>query len=375
MDRKIDVNKKSESIALSLMHTWLVNAVENYQQIKEALADGRAECLGNIRGKHFKRPALVVGSGPTLALCLPHLKAFIEKTNCVVFSAMSNINTLLKYDIKPDYLCIYDANDRHEDEFFGIDGVDPKMYENTPMITYPEADPGFVKYWMEIGNKIYFHMRGTVRQEATPYNHYLMITLPTIYVFNQNIPKPIKSGIFNVGCVANQATVVSQELGCNPIYQVGVNFGYPMRKKHINPQIMKNGKWVDSGYGQNSEDDERNFESDNGVLTDETNILYKLALLTVWHMSRQDMVELSKDGIYGIMNELPKLDIIDGINGKKAGKILPVKRKAVVRKYYEDHGYGKTPEPENQTISISLRGESFLERIFPRLRKKHPSSL
>jgi hypothetical protein len=210
------------------------------------------------------------------------------------------------------------------------------------MIIPPEYDPDMIKFWLGLGNKIYFHLRGTGGNDNEIYAHYLMKLLPMAYVFSPEIKNPIRAGIFNCGCVANQELLAASTMGCNPLYLCGVNFGYPMNKAHIKPQIYDGEKWIDFEYQKDFANvNAAQFESDHGVLTDVTNVMYKNATIMIWSQTLADMYEVSVDELWGILDLIPKIDLkalAAGINVEHK-KVSIEDRMMAVSAYREAHGY------------------------------------
>lgn len=339
MDRKIDIFGMSEKISDTQVARWLINSVENYQLIKKLMAEGKAGTVLDIAEIHKGRSSIVVGSGPTLEMCMPYMKDIVEKTDPIILCGMSNIGIFLQHDIQPHYMCVYDARDVPTDKFFAIDSLKERL-NGVPLIVNPECDPSMLEFWAnELKNPIYFFMRGTPDRSEDFYTHYLMGFLPQIYVVNPFMKRPLKYGIFNIGCVANIEVVVASQLGCNPINLVGVNFGYPDGKLHVNPVKLTDKGWEGTGYGQRTPEGKSFFESDNGVLTDEVNILYKMALLGLWGQLEQDVVEITVDGKYGILDLLPKHDVALLANGEFADQINREERIKVLKEYHKRHGY------------------------------------
>jgi hypothetical protein len=273
-------------------------------------------------------------------MCLPHLKDFIKKTNAVVYCGMSNIGILLENAIVPDYMCVYDCRDLPYDKRFGLDSLKDVLAE-IPLITMPEINRSMIEFWP--GN-IYMFMRGTAARDHHIYTHYLMEFLPLVYVRNPFLPKKLKLGLFNIGCVANIEAVAAAQLGADQIYLVGVNYGYPDNKLHVNPAVKDGEGWKNTDYLQDEEIlDEmlsREIYSDDGTLTDLTNVMYKLALLTIWANSPQEFIEVSVNDKWGILELIPRMDMQDFL---ETGDFPPATtipdRREKMKEYYDSHGY------------------------------------
>ena len=368
MEPKVEIYKHSNNIAMANLGTWLINAVENYEVIKKRMKEGTLESLGELTNVHKDRPAVVIGSGPTLEMCLPYLKDFIAKTNAVVYCGMSNIGILIENTIIPDYMCVYDCRDYPDDARFGIAGLKEVLAE-IPLITMPEISRKMIEFWP---GKIYMFMRGTAARDHHIYTHYLMEFLPLIYVRNPFIEKKLKLGLFNIGCVANIEAVASAQLGADPIYLVGVNYGYPDQKLHANPSVKTAEGWGKSDYQQKREDLEevlsRKVYSDGGTLTDYTNVMYKLALLTIWANSPQEFIEVSINDKWGILEMLPRMDIKDFLStGEIPPSLSPPDRVAMQRGYYDKHGYAPSdfipPKGEKLHLYESLIADDLKHNI------------
>jgi hypothetical protein len=233
------------------------------------------------------------------------------------------------------------------------------------MITSPEYDHDFIKFWLGLGNEIYFHLRLTGGSDNDIYIHYLKNFLPTAYYRSPDLKNPIGAGIYNVGCVANHELISAAYMGCNPIYLVGVNFGYPMKKWHVNPLIFSGGKWIHSNYSQDQPDEDqtkRQFISDNGVLTDETNIMYKHATIISWARLKADVYEASVKNLWGILDLLPKADMRKVADGTALLERVPrVERENRINKYREKHGYQPIPWSQGEILIPREDGTALTE--------------
>ncbi len=288
---------------------------------------------------------MCIGSGPTLTPSLPYLKEWQEQTGGLVYCGLSNINLLMSAGIKPSYFVIYDFRDTPDDPKMPL-STEPGFYDGIPMIIPPEYDPKMIKFWLGTGNPVYFVMRGAGGNPDTdPYISYLHRLLPAIFAQNEEI-KPenrLYTGFINVGCVANQEIFCATVMGCDPIYLCGVNLGYPERKAHIKPMIYKDGEYTESEYVPPFSAEgllKGQCISDNGLLTDTINLMYKHATLFIWMSNRLDLYELTIDGLYGILDVLPKIDIKDLVSGKAVHiKVTMQERQKIMQKYRADHAY------------------------------------
>lgn len=342
MDRKLNVYETSDRIAKNQLARWMINAVENYQLIKRALGEGKADTLLAVADTVRGRPAIITGSGPTLELSMPYMKDVVERHDPVIFCGLSNIGIYLQNGIRPHFMCVYDSRDTPHDNWFALDSH-KKELKGIPLIVNPECDPSMLDFWInELGNPVYFFMRGTLDQSNDIYTHYLMGFLPQIYVVNPFIPRPLKFGIFNIGCVANIEMVAASQLGCGPLYLDGVNLGYPDGNLHANPVKKTDKGYEATGYSQETVyvmDGEDYFEADNGVLTDDINVLYKMALLTVWADTEADVFELTAEGKYGILDLPTKFPIERLAMGEQVTDLTIEEKKEKLKAYYRDHGY------------------------------------
>lgn len=316
----------------------------NYETIKNALNDDKAFSIARLGGKHVGKPAVCIGSGPTLTPSLPYLKEWQEQTGGIIYCGLSNINLLMSAGIKPTYFVIYDFRDRPDDPPSMALSTEPDFYKGIPMIISPEYDPGMIKFWLNTGNPIYFAMRGAGGNPDTdPYISYLHRLLPAIYAQNEEIKAENRlfTGFINVGCVANQEIFCATVMGCDPIYICGVNLGYPENKAHIKPMIRKDGKFVEQEYVADfTEPMKGQCYADNGVLTDTINLMYKHATLFIWMSNRLDLYELTIDGLYGILDVLPKIDIKDLVAGKAVHiKVTMQERQKIMQEYRKNHNY------------------------------------
>ena len=285
----------------------------------------------------------MIGSGPTLIPNLPFIKKWKSNTGGKIYCGLSSINILLQAGIRPDFLNIYDARDTHTDPAFGIESAPEGYYNGIPMITAPEYDHDFIKYWLEVRkNPVYLHLRQTGGGDNPVYLYYLNNLLPMAYNHSPDLKHPITAGIYNVGCVANHELITAAYMGCDPIFLVGVNFGYPMKKYHVRPMIYKGGKWVQSDYLKDEAKKEHpdQFLSDHGVLTDSCNVMYKHATITFWARLRSDVYEASINNLWGILDIIPKADMRKvAVNKAILEKVSRRDREKRINDYRKKHGY------------------------------------
>ena len=366
MEKKVNIHAISENCINGMLQGWFLNAVVNYEQVKNALNEEKAFDLAKLLGKYDGVPAMVIGSGPTLIPCLPYIKKWKDKTGGKIYCGLSNINILMTAGIKPDFLNIYDIRDTHKDPAFGIESAPEGYYDGIPMITSPEYDSEFIRYWMEVRkNPIYFHLRLTGGGDNAFYLFYLKNLLPMAYYHSPELKHNISAGIYNVGCVANHELITAAYMGCDPIYLCGVNFGYPMKNDiHVSPMIYKGGKWVKSDYladwkknGVSDKEKENQFIGDNGVLTDSVCVMYKHAAIISWARLRADIYEASVNNLWGILDIIPKVDMRKVASGKAIlERVSRADREKRINVYRKKHNYQEIPWSDGE-IAIPIEDD------------------
>ncbi|MBU2395808.1 MAG: DUF115 domain-containing protein, partial [Gammaproteobacteria bacterium] len=198
MEKKVNIHAISENCINGMLQGWFLNAVRNYEQIKNALNEEKAFCMSKLLGAYDGVPGMVIGSGPTLIPNLPYIRKWKKRTGGIIYCGLSNINILMNAGIKPNFMNIYDIRDTHKDPSFGLTDSPEGYYDGIPMVTAPEFDHDFIKYWMEVRkNPIYFHLRLTGGSDNNIYLYYLKNLLPMAYYHSPDLKHNISAGIYN----------------------------------------------------------------------------------------------------------------------------------------------------------------------------------
>ena len=125
-------------------------------------------------------------------------------------------------------------------------------------------------------------------------------------------PPCIKICPGNSGCTSNNAIQLAHFLGYDPLFLIGVDFGYPEGKERCIRWVLVDGEW--ENIGADSYSDRSLHKADNGVLTTEEQIEYKSAMMAVYKWDKPQLFDCSE----GIITELPKLNFEEVV--KKNGR-------------------------------------------------------
>jgi len=270
--------------------TWIHNGMENYQTIKKDFS--KKNCCITSHPRPMNRPAIIIGSGPSLDEAAPLLKDWKHP----IFSPTSALFSILRWGRKPDYACAFDSLwSLYEDFKF-------KKYswEGTTLITHPNAEPKLLEAWK--WNKYYF-------RRMFQGHEFFELTFPMMFPW-------IKIGFRFTGCVVNNAVSIASFLGFSPIFLVGVDFGWKDKKntKSTTWEETKDG-WVMQPNIPMS-DTRKCIEYRNGTFTHPEYISFKRGLLGIINSEMEtDFVNCSN----GLVDELAEANIEEVIKNQGYG--------------------------------------------------------
>lgn len=165
---------------------------------------GHAKDLGVLDGVGKGKPAIVIGSGPSLMDALPYLKDW----EGAIFTNTSQFGTLIYAGRQPEYVDVADPRIEDWEMKFPVD------WRKSSLITTPGMMPKYLEWWK--GQK-YF-----VRIYEPGYELYRNIW-PTAYQFIATSTLPF----------ANQppfAISHALSMGYDPIFLVGCDYGFPYNR-------------------------------------------------------------------------------------------------------------------------------------------------
>ena len=321
--------QRNIGVLYSWFPTWIKQSAWNLRRITEEYdtKPRRVKSLyelqpnstkPNFNKLRMKRgPAIIVGAGPSLDYNVEKLK----KSKMPTFVPETLVGTLKYHGVRTDYVMNYDCAQHWEPYLKGLD------VKNDTLITHPAVDPELIEEWP--GEKIYYLMHHIAEVERSTLIDGMslddMIETIKKQVFgseffeamNPILYPQIQTTILNAGCIVNNAIQVANFMGYGPLFLVGVDFGFVNDQSRAKNYYMKKGKWELSEpvHGITTENVGRTlYTSNNGIVTTEEMMEYKLALMSIYRIEKSQLYDCSD----GIITELPKIDIAEVI--KKNGK-------------------------------------------------------
>ena len=288
-------DERNRGILAAWLPYWVKNAFENYAHIMEE-AKSEHMCVSTIE-KVKGKPAVIVGSGPSLDKTAPFLKDW----KGAVFACGSNALIPTRWGHKPEYICVFDGGDTLYPKLMGYD------WTGSTLLTHPSISPLILQNW-KWKKKYYLMMHFGVQwfEEIQPLAYGDFMRMPW------QAPPCIKICPGNSGCTSNNAIQLAHFLGYDPLFLIGVDFGYPEGKERCTRWVWVDGEW--KNIGADSYNDRALHEADNGVTTTEEQIEYKSAMMAVYKWDKPQLFDCSE----GIITELPKLNFEEVV--KKNGR-------------------------------------------------------
>jgi len=298
-------DERNTGILKAWLPFWVRNAFENYPHIMKEAATQHMS-LENLKGTE-KGPAVVIGSGPSLNETAP----LLGKWKGAVFTSGSNALVATRWGHQPEYICVFDAGDTMYPKLFGYD------WEGSTLLCNPSITPYILKNWK--WKKYYYLMR---HHGVQWFDEILPLAFGDFLRFPYQAPPCIRIGVSNAGCTVNNAIQLAHYIGYDPIFLIGVDFGYPYDAngkpmERCTRWVKSFGEWKDVGIEETH--DRKLHMSDNGILTTEEQIEYKNAMMTVYKLDKPQLFDCSN----GIITELPKVDFKEVVekNGKGFEKL------------------------------------------------------
>ncbi len=180
---------------------WAKNSAVNYPIVSEAWG------IRFLRNSAKGIPAVVVGIGPSLDESIEALKYAHER--CIIIATDAAVRPLLRHGIRPDLVVNYDARDEQKTMWETIDTSDLILVANS--VTSPHT----IEAWK--GKHFFFNMMQLDDEFATN-------ILPAMYPHLGDLP--------NMGTVGNGAIYLANEMGCGPIFAVGMDLCYREENPH-----------------------------------------------------------------------------------------------------------------------------------------------
>ena len=195
----------------SWRNTWVSQAKANHEKFGPFKDKG----IGKLWGKHHLKPAIVVGSGPSLKYNAAEL---LENPGIPVISCLHNFHFLEDLGVKVDYYVTLDAGPvtieeiseggtKSEDEYWALT-------KNRTLLAYIGTHPGLLEKWQ---GEIYFYSCPLPDQG-------LMDEIEKIEKF--------RTSVSTGGNVLGACTYIAKAFfGCNPIAFIGADFSFSYSDK------------------------------------------------------------------------------------------------------------------------------------------------
>ncbi|MFA4971747.1 MAG: 6-hydroxymethylpterin diphosphokinase MptE-like protein [bacterium] len=322
-------DERNMGVLRSWFPRWVRNATQNWPTLEWEF--GRRDLsllnLAHIDHererieRHWRGPAIVVGSGPSLNDAAPLLKDW----KGMVFCTGSNAKTLMRYGREPDVIGMFDCGDAVYDQIRGA------RYRKAKLVTNPSVSPKVMRWWRwphaSRWNKRYYIM-----------NHFghdwFEDTLPVLFPY-------IRCSVMNAGSTGNNLVQIAWFIGCSPIFLVGFDLGFNEKvyradmferpwtarvqregwKRHkVDVQLKREGTLLDPWVrvcAPPPPPTRKIYRTAKGLLTTEEQIEYKMALFDIWRIDRMPMINCSPRSLID-PEEMPYVPIEEVI--KSGGK-------------------------------------------------------
>ena len=126
---------RNKGILTAWLPFWVRNSFENYAHIMEE-SKSMHMCISTIE-KVKGKPAVIVGSGPSLDKTAPFLKDW----KGAVFACGSNALIPTRWGHKPEYICVFDGGDTLYPKLMGYD------WTGSTLLTHPSISPLILQNW------------------------------------------------------------------------------------------------------------------------------------------------------------------------------------------------------------------------------------
>lgn len=364
-------DERNDNILRAWIPQWVINTFVNFGQILHEFQEEDMSLL-TLKGED-RGPAVIVGSGPSLDKTAPLLKDW----KGAVFCAGSNAKVAARWEHQPEYVCVFDGGPMVKKQ------LDNYSWDGSTLITHPAVSPIVMQAWK--WKKRYYlmmHPQHGWFEETNPIAFGNFALYPEVLGLKAPF---VRVTILNAGCTVANAVQIAHWIGYDPLFLVGVDFGYPELDGFEKDESVHHGKELHgTEHMVNRCTDwdlikgnwkERKpwvgkinrpvHRADNGIYTTEEQIDYKLALMAVWKIDLPTLFDCSN----GIITEIPKLNFEEVVDTDGRGyEGLPqeeVKRvannflsrvQAVRHERVGDRPSEETREPALQGVGRDSRG-------------------
>lgn len=211
LNRKLQFSEVDKNTLLAFSNQWQENYIKNIEYI---VKDNSLIKLKDM----YDVPVVIASGGPSLTKQIPLLKEIREKV--LLISSGSTINTLLNYDIEPDFVVTIDGGEANYNHF-----KDLKL-EKSKIMYSMHSHPGIRKSFIKSG---YYFL---------PMN----IALSTTHL--SEISKEDAVAAPGGGSVANYAFSIATFISTGPIALIGQDLAYTDNLTHA--EFNKHSKKIDT---------------------------------------------------------------------------------------------------------------------------------
>lgn len=268
---------------------WIHNAMENYAIVKR---DYEKEiCCLSAHPRPMNRPAIIIGAGPSLNKTGPLLKDWKHP----IFVSASQAPTIVHYEREPDYISAFDSL------WVTYEHLLHHNWKNSILLAHPTVEPKTLKSWK--WKKFYY-------RRMYPGHEFYEFIYPLMYPM-------IRIGLKFTGSVVNNMILIASFLGYDPLFLVGVDYGW--KKKAMTRantwKFNKKGEPVMDNVVREDVLNNSGIIDMEGYRTAENHFSFKVGLLETFMNINSTIIDCSD----GIINEFPKVDFKQAV--EKQGKL------------------------------------------------------
>jgi len=283
---------------------WARNMALNASFLQKGRKSGKVKAAHKLPKILEPRPAIITGSGSSLDE-FPFENLGKDCEQFTIFCSVSNINSWLAHGIIPDYVVAVDS----ASALLNFQYKPTDDYKKITLLTTPTINHKFLLKWP--GPIVIFRPHQPGMDLVEQY-------LPKMYADeietedarNRFFVPQFPIGFINAGCTVNSMIENACYLGYEPLFLVGVDFGYsngkPGSLRYAYDKKQK--KWIGHEHKGLFTMEQLRL-SKNGIRTTSELLHYKLQFYIVWSMTRARIYNCSTKSILG--NTVPVVSPID----------------------------------------------------------------
>ncbi|MCM8900478.1 DUF115 domain-containing protein [Caldicoprobacter algeriensis] len=195
------INKNTKFVFSEL---WFDIFVRNMLNLKNAV------CVNSLKNMYKGKTAVIVSAGPSLEKNVHLLKG--KEDGLIIITGGRTLGTLLKYEIKPDFLCVVDPVEKT------YKLMEKFLYLDVPLIFYEGTNADVVEKYK--GKKIFYAKESFVK-----------------YFLGRDIDTLLSGGSVAVTCLG-----LAIYLGCKNIIFIGQDLAFTNDKLHASNAILESEK-------------------------------------------------------------------------------------------------------------------------------------